>query len=243
MTDSTCVSAGCHRPTQARNLCTTHWSQWYRANRKRKLTCQLCGSSYSSAVNASKFCSATCAAKNASNHVVNSPGWANYQARVAKAKKPRPPQKIPADTRRPFRVAVEEGDWGVVQHLLEARASKADSGCWEWPGRIKQGYGIVRIGDRDWFVHRLMSQAVHGASDSEPVVHHKCANRKCFNPEHIMPVTQRDNVAEMMARNYYERRIEELERALIEIDPSNPSIAAQYPRHTPLPPRPLAPSA
>lgn len=54
--------------------------------------------------------------------------------------------------------------------------------------------------------------------------HHKCATTMCVNPMHLQPVTERDNIAEMLARNYMLNRIAELEAALAVHDPEHPLL-------------------
>lgn len=55
--------------------------------------------------------------------------------------------------------------------------------------------------------------------------HHTCGDSRCVNPDHLQPVTHRDNTAEMLARHSYLARIAELEEALATIDPSHPLLA------------------
>jgi heme oxygenase len=65
----------------------------------------------------------------------------------------------------------------------------------------------------------------HGASLGSQAAHHACANTTCVNPDHLQPVTHRENIAEMMARKAYVARIRELEAALTEIQPSHPLLS------------------
>lgn len=46
----------------------------------------------------------------------------------------------------------------------------------------------------------------------------------CVNPEHLQPVTFRENTAEMMARHAYLNRISELEEALRTASPNHPVL-------------------
>lgn len=50
------------------------------------------------------------------------------------------------------------------------------------------------------------------------------ASPMCVNPNHLQQVTARENIAEMLARNDYVRRIAALERALAEADPQHPLL-------------------
>ena len=70
-------------------------------------------------------------------------------------------------------------------------------------------------------MHRLSLEAEHGASLGSQAAHHTCANARCVNPEHLQPVTHRENMAEMLARNSYLDRIAELEEVIRELAPNH----------------------
>lgn len=86
MDKPTCDTLDCDRPTQAKGMCTTHYSTWYRANRKRPRTCEWCEETFHTARTEEKFCSRSCAGKNANSHVAASPLWAEYQERIRASK-------------------------------------------------------------------------------------------------------------------------------------------------------------
>lgn len=140
---------------------------------------------------------------------------------AARIVKPKRSPKPKADTRSRIRVAYEQGNYGDLLVELKAKTIINTDGCWIWQGRIKDGYPIQVIGSRYHQAHRLSLES-HLASPlgSQPA-HHMCATTACINPAHLQPVTHRENVAEMMARNYMEQRIRELESALAKADPSN----------------------
>ena len=84
---------------------------------------------------------------------------------------------------------------------------------------------MVKVG-KDWrYVHRLSLEAHLAASLGSQPAHHKCANTTCVNPEHLQPVTHRENVAEMLARRYMEQRIRALESALHDVAPDHPMLS------------------
>lgn len=132
----------------------------------------------------------------------------------------------------PLRRALEDGDAEGILAAIKSDCVITLAGCWEWqratsgkPGEKK--YAVVRTGSkkRQYLVHRLTAAARYGIRADEPVVHHKCANTICVNPDHLQPITHRENLAEMLERNYYVARIESLESALRLVDPSNPLLA------------------
>ena len=64
------------------------------------------------------------------------------------------------------------------------------TGCWIWEGSTANGYG--RIG-RDG-AHRVAYRALAGEVPEGKELDHICRLRACVNPEHLEPVTRRDNL-------------------------------------------------
>jgi hypothetical protein len=62
-----CKEADCQRKVQARGMCSTHYSYWYRANGGARHTyhkeCLRCGSSFTTTTGRTVYCSLTCAQK------------------------------------------------------------------------------------------------------------------------------------------------------------------------------------
>jgi len=88
------------------------------------------------------------------------------------------------------------------------------TGCWLWQGAKDQdGYGIMSgFGNGEiQRAHRASYEETYGVLTEGAVVHHKCAVKSCLNPEHLQAVTHQENIAEMFERNYYKKRIKELE--------------------------------
>ena len=123
--------------------------------------------------------------------------------------------------RSALRKAYEENSRKGILKAIRERAEVTESGCWEWKQLDSTGYPRTQIGDKRIRVHRLSLEAKHGAPLGSQAAHHICANTKCVNPEHLQPVTHRENVAEMMARHSYLDRIAELEEVIKEIAPNH----------------------
>lgn len=71
----------------------------------------------------------------------------------------------------------------------------ADSGCWNWLRRDNgSGYGMITLHGRQRIVHRLFYQILNGQIPDYLVVDHLCRNRRCVNPDHLDPTTQKENV-------------------------------------------------
>ena len=130
-------------------------------------------------------------------------------------------RKLALDSRSPLRKAYEENNRKGILEAIEERVSVTKSGCWEWPYLDTNGYPRAVIGDKRIAVHRLSLEAKYGAPLGSQAAHHVCANTRCVNPEHLQPVTHRDNTAEMMARRAYVDRIAELEEVIKELAPDH----------------------
>lgn len=107
-------------------------------------------------------------------------------------------------------------------------AVDAESGCWIWGGTGVQKpngrYAVISVGKRRMYVHRLSAMTKHGNFGDEPVVHHACHTTQCVNPDHVFPVTLRENSSEMLEREHYRRRIADLENALRSVAPAHPLL-------------------
>lgn len=81
--------------------------------------------------------------------------------------------------------------------LPERIASKiavADSGCWQWTASISvDGYGRTTVNRRTAGAHRACYEILVGSIPVHLVIDHLCRNRRCVNPEHLEPVTRREN--------------------------------------------------
>ena len=74
--------------------------------------------------------------------------------------------------------------------------SKVDKSgeCWEWTGSLSpEGYGRISVGGRPMYAHRLSCEDAHGPIPDGYTVDHLCRVRKCVRPDHLEPVTQREN--------------------------------------------------
>ena len=69
------------------------------------------------------------------------------------------------------------------------------SGCLLWTGAVnKGGYGVVGIGPRIEYVHRLMYRWFIGPIPDGHQIDHLCRVRHCASPADIEAVTQRLNI-------------------------------------------------
>lgn len=101
----------------------------------------------------------------------------------------------------------------VPERMAHYTGKPESSGCMLWLGSTDpNGYGTVSDCGKKRGAHRV---AWSLANDQEipkgMQIHHACAVPLCVNPDHLHLITQRENKAEMLERNYYLARIAELE--------------------------------
>ena len=86
----------------------------------------------------------------------------------------------------------------VLDRLME-RVVETETGCWEWQGCRVSGYGRMFIGSRKdnsrkaAQTHRLMYQELVGPIPEGLHLDHLCRNPPCCKPDHLEPVTSREN--------------------------------------------------
>lgn len=86
----------------------------------------------------------------------------------------------------------------IVERLLARVEVNPDSGCWEWRGALTWG-GYGRIGGRvNGKRKTLLTHRVAYAEMVTPIpdglqIDHLCRVRHCCNPDHLEPVTPREN--------------------------------------------------
>lgn len=178
------------------------WCDDCRRKGRTSVTCEHCGQT-AVGWRLARFCSRTCAS-----------------AAQVKPKVERPR----FDPRGPLRRGYEDGDPDLFFAALVARADTTGE-CWVWPS-LRDGYPYFRLAGKDASLHRAVLEVKHGAPLGSQHAHHICANSACVNPDHLQPVTHRENVAEMLARQSYLARIEELEQALALVAPNHPLLDA-----------------
>lgn len=71
------------------------------------------------------------------------------------------------------------------------------SGCWVWTGGRGGGrgcpYGVIKVAGRCVLVHRLVYEALVGPVPEGLTLDHLCRNTLCSRPDHLEPVTNREN--------------------------------------------------
>ena len=87
--------------------------------------------------------------------------------------------------------------------LFLERVSKEPTatGCLLWTSNKNgDGYGWFRIGKEIWGSHRIAYWIKHGFHEPGKLIRHKCDTPLCCNPDHLIPGTHAQNMADRTER-------------------------------------------
>lgn len=76
---------------------------------------------------------------------------------------------------------------GPISSLLSSR-------CWIWKAKMNRGYGQLRVGGKNVYVHVFAYKLLVGPVQDGMQVDHRCFNGACVNPDHLRAVTIKQNV-------------------------------------------------
>lgn len=91
---------------------------------------------------------------------------------------------------RPYRIKYQ-----TIADAVKDKSERVESGCIEWRATLDE-HGYAQLWWRGTMrrAHRIYYQEVHGVRlDRWTFLDHLCRNPKCVNPEHLEPVTPREN--------------------------------------------------
>ena len=77
-------------------------------------------------------------------------------------------------------------------HRILSNIIRKDNGCWEWQGRTdREGYPVFHYKKKHRYRTHRAAYVVLGNNVLLPdhIVHHKCHNKLCENPDHLQQMT------------------------------------------------------
>lgn len=81
----------------------------------------------------------------------------------------------------------------TIRERIESAIVVDVNGCWIWQlGISGRGYGVISIDNHSRAAHRVSYEIFVGPT--EQPLDHLCRVRHCVNPEHLEPVTNRENL-------------------------------------------------
>jgi hypothetical protein len=81
----------------------------------------------------------------------------------------------------------------TVEERFWAKVEKSDN-CWNWTAHLVYGYGKLRVGNQMVSAHRISYEMANGPIPEGMLIDHICHNRACVNPDHLRPVTHKQNL-------------------------------------------------
>jgi hypothetical protein len=87
--------------------------------------------------------------------------------------------------------------WNRLPPRIAAKISPEPmTGCWLWTGAMcgsDTAYGQTSIDRKKILAHRVVYEVFKGAIPAHFHIDHLCRQRSCVNPDHLEPVTSREN--------------------------------------------------
>jgi hypothetical protein len=75
-----------------------------------------------------------------------------------------------------------------------AGISLKGSKCIIWPGAVRDGYGVKKVGSTTMPAHKFVLEQTTGKKVPKGMaVDHLCRNRRCINPKHLEVVSHSSN--------------------------------------------------
>lgn len=82
-----------------------------------------------------------------------------------------------------------------IERFLAKIGDPDARGCTDWnASRTPKGYGQFSIGHTLYRAHRVAYTIAFGGVPDDMQIDHTCLRPQCVNPEHLRPVTQKQNM-------------------------------------------------
>lgn len=95
---------------------------------------------------------------------------------------------------------LNESTWELIKRKHNGRTSS--NGCWEHNmKKDNQGYGQIEIKGINRKLHIVIYEEEERKLLPKEQCNHKCHNRGCCNPSHILPGTHLENMYQMVDQN------------------------------------------
>jgi hypothetical protein len=87
---------------------------------------------------------------------------------------------------------------GLLEELRKWIEPNPHNKCWIWTGTTNNEYGVASNTFSKWTiaepaVHRLVYRLLIGEIPQDYVLHHSCFQKRCCNPEHLVPMTAEEH--------------------------------------------------
>lgn len=83
---------------------------------------------------------------------------------------------------------------GQLPQRVQKKIAVLPAGCWVWTAcKLPSGYGKLWTGSKHDYSHRFVYERLVGPIGDGLEIDHLCRNPSCCNPDHLEPVTHREN--------------------------------------------------
>ncbi len=82
----------------------------------------------------------------------------------------------------------------IKERLLSKISVDETTKCWNWLGALAHGYGRIHYQGETRQAHRVSYELVNEKIPEALVLDHLCENKRCINPDHLEPVTNKLNI-------------------------------------------------